>query len=148
VQDLNRFLDNVKQKFPNLTTLSLLKNPCCPNAFVEEQKDRHKQYRSFVVSKLPKLEHLDTKEVNDLERQHVKASSHLLKVPAISPRGLLSPLGVRIFNSGSSSAYANRCIDQKSTVGFTTILDGELTMATELTEMTPWSPNYFKLGGA
>lgn len=94
IQDLDRFLQNCRERFPNLATLSLLKNPCCPNPFVEEQKDKYRQYRSFVVSKLSKLNYLDRKEVSDLEREHVAVSRHTLSVPAITPRGVMSPLTV------------------------------------------------------
>jgi len=43
--DLEEALHAVSRAFPNLIYLSLLSNPCCPNNFIEDQKEAYQQYR-------------------------------------------------------------------------------------------------------
>lgn len=49
----------------------MLKNPCTPNPFVDENKEKYQQYRYFVISRLPKLQTLDAEPVKESERKYV-----------------------------------------------------------------------------
>ena len=52
IADLDRFLEEVKSKAPNVNYLSLLKNPACPNFFMGKRDEEYHRYRygaSYLV---------------------------------------------------------------------------------------------------
>jgi hypothetical protein len=80
IDDLELFLGCVRDAFPNLTFVSLLKNPCCPNYFVGKDQQDYSRYRLFVVSMLPLLKFLDSTRVTPEERSEAKRVGHLMRV--------------------------------------------------------------------
>ncbi len=80
IDDLELFLGAVRDAFPNLTFLSLLKNPCCPNYFMGKDQQDYSRYRLFVVSVLPGLKFLDSSRVTPEERSEAKRVGHLMRV--------------------------------------------------------------------
>ncbi len=75
-------MDCVVKSFPNLTYLSMLKNPACPNYFTGKDSDDYKRYRFvplsthhspitryYVLFRLPKLKFLDSTPVSAEERK-------------------------------------------------------------------------------
>jgi len=77
VSDLKGFMDCVVKSFPNLTYLSMLKNPACPNYFTGKDFDDYKRYRYYVLYRLPKLKFLDSSPVsNDEKKQALKVGSY------------------------------------------------------------------------
>ena len=80
IEDLEAFLGGVRSAFPNVTFLSLLKNPCCPNYFVGKDQQDYTRYRLFVVNALPGLRFLDSSKVTPQEKEEAKRVGHLMKV--------------------------------------------------------------------
>eukprot|EP00743_Colponemidia_sp_Colp-15_P002681 GILK01002905.1.p1 GENE.GILK01002905.1~~GILK01002905.1.p1 ORF type:complete len:240 (+),score=15.42 GILK01002905.1:66-785(+) len=68
ISHLVRLMDALSLKCPNVTFLSLLKNPCCP-FFDELNSEAYYCYRLYVIYRLPKLEFLDCSEVDEQERR-------------------------------------------------------------------------------
>jgi len=77
ISDLKRFLETVKEKFPNLTYLSMLKNPACTNEFTGRDDDDYQRYRHYVLHMLRGLRFLDSREVSDSERKEALRVGHL-----------------------------------------------------------------------
>jgi len=70
ITDLKEFMDTIKSKFPNLTFLSLLKNPATPNYYITgEDYDGYQKYRYFILYHLKHLKFLDSTPVTDEERK-------------------------------------------------------------------------------
>eukprot|EP00028_Trichosphaerium_sp_Am-I-7-wt_P010573 CAMPEP_0168527146 /NCGR_PEP_ID=MMETSP0405-20121227/12414_1 /TAXON_ID=498012 /ORGANISM="Trichosphaerium sp, Strain Am-I-7 wt" /LENGTH=227 /DNA_ID=CAMNT_0008550173 /DNA_START=46 /DNA_END=729 /DNA_ORIENTATION=+ len=84
INNLDRFINEVAEKCPNLTYLSMLRNPCCPNYFVGKDSKAYQQYRYFVIAKLPKLQFLDAAEITPKERHTAKQRSQRVARPAAS----------------------------------------------------------------
>jgi len=79
ISDLKRFLEIVKEKFPNLTYLSMLKNPACTNEFTGRDSDDYQRYRYYVLYTLRGLRFLDSREVDDVERKEaMRVGPHCL----------------------------------------------------------------------
>jgi len=74
----------VGRLFPSLSYLSLLKNPCTPNPFVEENREKYQQYRHFIIARLPKLQTLDAEPVRESERKFI-ATKKLDDLPSPIP---------------------------------------------------------------
>ncbi|EGG14598.1 hypothetical protein DFA_10856 [Cavenderia fasciculata] len=75
IDDLKVFIDSIKDKFPNLTHLSLLKNPACPSYYVSgTDYSDYQKYRYYVLFHLKNLKFLDISpvmadEVKEAQRQ-------------------------------------------------------------------------------
>ncbi|PRP85637.1 hypothetical protein PROFUN_06426 [Planoprotostelium fungivorum] len=69
IADLREFIECVRKAYPNLTYLSMMKNPACPNYFVGKDAEDYQRYRYFVLHKLRKLKFLDATPVNEKERK-------------------------------------------------------------------------------
>lgn len=82
--------------FPNLTHLSMLKNPCVPNPYVDENRERYQEYRYFILSRLRNLTTLDTEPVTSDERLYV-ASRRVeeISLPSPEPQQVMSLVDVR-----------------------------------------------------
>jgi len=74
ITDLGVFLENIVKKLPNLTYVSFLKNPACPNSLIskEFEDDDYQRYRYFVLYKMPKLKFLDARQISIQERNEAK----------------------------------------------------------------------------
>jgi len=72
ITELGVFLDSVSPAFPNLTYLSLLKNPSCPNYFTGKEQADYQRYRYFVLHKLPHLKYLDYTPVTSEEQKEAE----------------------------------------------------------------------------
>lgn len=79
VKDVAAFVDAVAGQVPNLTWLSLLKNPGCPDVFNGRDDDDYRRHRLFVVSRMKKLRYLDSLPVTPSERAEAKRVGHLMK---------------------------------------------------------------------
>eukprot|EP01111_Echinosteliopsis_oligospora_P003196 TRINITY_DN1512_c0_g1_i1.p1 TRINITY_DN1512_c0_g1~~TRINITY_DN1512_c0_g1_i1.p1 ORF type:complete len:199 (+),score=23.50 TRINITY_DN1512_c0_g1_i1:125-721(+) len=60
ITDLKRFLDQVQEKCPSITYLSMLKNPACTNEITGRDGEDYQRYRLYVLSRilLPYLSYL------------------------------------------------------------------------------------------
>jgi Leucine-rich repeat (LRR) protein len=70
VENLVIFINNLKATCKNLKYLSMLNNKAAPSYFNGGTLAEYKQYRLFVISKLPKLCMLDDSEITTEERLH------------------------------------------------------------------------------
>jgi len=76
--ELEKVVDQIKQSFPGVTYLSMLFNPCVPNVFLDDAAgDAYQRYRYHVISKIPKLQFLDSTPVEDAERKEAAKGGHL-----------------------------------------------------------------------
>ncbi|GAM21180.1 hypothetical protein SAMD00019534_043550 [Acytostelium subglobosum LB1] len=80
IDDLKQFIESIKEKFPNLTHLSLLKNPACPSLYLDGVDfGAYQFYRYFVLYHLRSLKFLDFLEVTPKERmESYRRQSHTL----------------------------------------------------------------------
>mmetsp|Transcript_18486 Transcript_18486/g.71374 ORF Transcript_18486/g.71374 Transcript_18486/m.71374 type:complete len:234 (-) Transcript_18486:98-799(-) len=80
IAELQPFLDALKASYPNLTYLSMLKNPACPNFFTGKQQEEYKRYRLFVLHNLPDLKFLDASPVTAEEKAQAASTGRLMAV--------------------------------------------------------------------
>eukprot|EP01091_Cochliopodium_minus_P002772 TRINITY_DN12628_c0_g1_i1.p1 TRINITY_DN12628_c0_g1~~TRINITY_DN12628_c0_g1_i1.p1 ORF type:complete len:231 (+),score=72.64 TRINITY_DN12628_c0_g1_i1:44-736(+) len=80
IKDLEEFLGILKKSFPNLTYLSMLKNPACPNYFIGKDQEDYKRYRYYVLYHIPKLKFLDSSPVNEEEKKEAMRVGAFMKV--------------------------------------------------------------------
>lgn len=86
INDLQVFLDRVAEAFPNLTYLSMLKNPACPNPLIGKDQDEYRRYRLYALYRLPGLKFLDSSKVPETERQEAKQKGEYLVAAKPSAR--------------------------------------------------------------
>lgn len=77
IVDLRQFVDSLSDKFPQLTHLSMIKNPACPNEMTGRDTDDYKRYRLYVLYKLKNLRFLDSSIVNEDEKKEAQRVGHL-----------------------------------------------------------------------
>jgi len=78
ITDLKEFIDCVKDKLPNLTYMSMLKNPACPSELiVGRDTDDYQRYRYYVLFRLKGLRFLDSTPVSETERREAIRIGHL-----------------------------------------------------------------------
>jgi len=83
ISDLKTFMDSIAKAFPNLTYLSMLKNPACPNYFNGKDFDDYKRYRLYVLYRMKHLKFLDYSPVAEEERKEAaRRGPYLLTVKA------------------------------------------------------------------
>ncbi|XP_058794637.1 leucine-rich melanocyte differentiation-associated protein-like [Phymastichus coffea] len=80
IEELYPFLKNLYKSFPNLRFLSLMGNKAAPSYFNGGSFYDYLQYRLFVISWFPHLEHLDDRTVTPEQRVEAK---RLFKRPAL-----------------------------------------------------------------
>lgn len=75
-------LDNIEQKFPQLTYLSLLGNTACPNQLSCRDKDEEDyiRYRHYVLYRLPRLKFLDSSPVKSCDLEEAKRVGPFMKM--------------------------------------------------------------------
>jgi len=86
IDDIETFLTVVSKSFPNLTYLSLLKNPACPNFFNGKNQDDYKRYRLYVIHRQKSLKFLDSAPVTAAERKEAQRVGHLMVVARPEPQ--------------------------------------------------------------
>jgi len=70
IKDLSEFMDSVVKFFPNLTYLSMLKNPACPNVYFSDgEAEAYQRYRYYVIHRLKHLKFLDASPITPSERK-------------------------------------------------------------------------------
>lgn len=81
-QDLDSLLDSINICFPNITYLSFLGNPACPDQLSSNDKDDddYRRYRYYTLYKLPKLKFLDSTSIKCYERQEAARVGQFMKV--------------------------------------------------------------------
>ncbi|XP_066985645.1 leucine-rich melanocyte differentiation-associated protein-like isoform X3 [Macrobrachium rosenbergii] len=89
VANLEKFLDQVSEKFPQLRYLSLLGNEACPNQLSSLDKDEkdYRRYRLYVLHRLHGLRFLDSTAVRKTELREARKRGALMKTvkpPAIT----------------------------------------------------------------
>lgn len=92
----NKFTDSettvseIANRFPNLVYLSMLFNPCVPNAFLDEAAtDSYQRHRYYVISRLRNLQALDSCQITDVERAESNRVGHLMKIA--KPKAVARP---------------------------------------------------------
>lgn len=63
LNDLQQLLVEIRDRYPNLTYLSLIGNPCCPAAFGYDNRDAYDAYAITVSAILPGLRFLDSNPI-------------------------------------------------------------------------------------
>jgi len=73
IDNFEKLLFRVKELFPNLKYLSLLRNPINPAVYfgVENEKP-YKRFRRRILQELPNLKVIDTQDVTEKEREEAK----------------------------------------------------------------------------
>lgn len=70
ITDIEPVLDHLEKHVPNLSYLSVLRNPCTPDAyFGEGEMESYARYRLYVIYRLKKLQFLDSTPVTIEERK-------------------------------------------------------------------------------
>jgi len=78
INDLKKFLEGVKERYPQLKYLSMLKNPACTNELVTgRDDDDYQRYRYYVLHMLRGLRFLDSREVGEAEKKEAVRVGHL-----------------------------------------------------------------------
>ena len=90
VEDIQAFLDQVCERCPDLSYLSLMRNPGSPGFvdFTEDHESEYNRYRLYVIYRLPSLGFLDASPVSKEERAKAKVRGQfcLTKKPSQSRR--------------------------------------------------------------
>jgi len=73
ISDFQMLLFRVKQLFPNLKYLSLLRNPINPAVYFGTENEKpYKRFRRRILQELPNLRVIDTQDVTEQEREEAK----------------------------------------------------------------------------
>ncbi|XP_059210443.1 leucine-rich melanocyte differentiation-associated protein [Centropristis striata] len=72
INNLPVFVEEIRQKFPNLKILSMMNNEAAPSYFNGGSLTQYKDYRQYVISQIPGLEILDDTEVLEEERDQAR----------------------------------------------------------------------------
>jgi len=68
IENLSIFIEHLRESAPNLHYLSMLNNAAAPSFFNGGSLIEYNEYRLYVMSKLSKLQMLDSKEITPEER--------------------------------------------------------------------------------
>eukprot|EP00041_Stephanoeca_diplocostata_P023746 m.589449 g.589449 ORF g.589449 m.589449 type:complete len:1124 (-) comp22371_c0_seq6:281-3652(-) len=68
IASLTDFLGHAQNKFPKLSYLSMIGNPCCPSELTGGTESEYATYRAQVLAKLPILKFLDSEKVDPASR--------------------------------------------------------------------------------
>jgi len=73
IDDIRELMDCVVKSFPNLTYLSLHRNPCTPDMYsCESEAEAYQRFRYYVIYRMPALQLLDATEVQPEELKEAK----------------------------------------------------------------------------
>jgi len=92
ITDLKIWIDTIVACFPNLTYLSMMKNPACPNFFNGRDQDDYQRYRYYVLSCLKKLRFLDSSPVTPAEQKEANRVGHLMLPARPDPAQYIKPV--------------------------------------------------------
>eukprot|EP00294_Goniomonas_avonlea_P009891 CAMPEP_0114559506 /NCGR_PEP_ID=MMETSP0114-20121206/10955_1 /TAXON_ID=31324 /ORGANISM="Goniomonas sp, Strain m" /LENGTH=219 /DNA_ID=CAMNT_0001744975 /DNA_START=28 /DNA_END=687 /DNA_ORIENTATION=+ len=90
IEELEPFLLAVKDGFPNLAYLSLLKNSCCPHECTGRTPEEYKAYRLSVLYHLPQLKFLDATKVTTEELMEARRAGRAKAAPSAAPKAIPS----------------------------------------------------------
>lgn len=86
-------------QFPELTYLSMLKNPVTPDMYFSDgEAESYQRFRYYVIHRLKNLECLDATEIDENEKQEASRIGHLMGV--VKPAAKSNDTGEK---SGSNS---------------------------------------------
>ncbi|XP_056156216.1 uncharacterized protein LOC130130533 [Lampris incognitus] len=71
INNLPLFVEEIRQKFPNIKILSMMNNEAAPSYFNGGSLTQYTDYRQYVISQISRLEILDDTEV--LQKERVQA---------------------------------------------------------------------------
>jgi len=94
LKDINLAMDEVAKIFPNLSYISMMMNPACPNMyFADGESEAYQRYRHYVIYRLKKLKFLDATPVDAEERKEAEKRGHLMSVsrPKTQPKPVAEP---------------------------------------------------------
>eukprot|EP00753_Platysulcus_tardus_P022645 PLAT9853.1.p1 GENE.PLAT9853.1~~PLAT9853.1.p1 ORF type:complete len:234 (-),score=75.90 PLAT9853.1:56-757(-) len=82
VADLVGFIDEVVEKLPNITYLSMMRNPACPGFYdlTDADVEDYNRYRYYILYRIPKLKFLDSAPVSAEEREEASRRGEFLAV--------------------------------------------------------------------
>lgn len=82
ITDLDKLLNIIRSRLPDLTYLSLLGNEACPDQLSNSDKDEddYRRYRLYILYNLPKLKFLDFSPFRESDRQDAAKKGPYLKV--------------------------------------------------------------------
>ncbi|XP_077290467.1 leucine-rich melanocyte differentiation-associated protein-like isoform X2 [Arctopsyche grandis] len=82
ITNLDATLMRIAEQLPNLTYLSLLGNPVCPDQLSDTKTDEadYQRYRYYVLHHLPNLKFLDFRRVTSEERKEANRRGEFLRV--------------------------------------------------------------------
>ncbi|GFR21106.1 leucine-rich melanocyte differentiation-associated protein [Trichonephila clavata] len=82
ILDLEKLLKQLTSCYPELTYLSLLGNPACPDQLSSLEKDEedYQRYRYYIIHQIPKLKFLDSTPVKSSEKSEAKRIGVYMKV--------------------------------------------------------------------
>jgi len=70
LKDLKATMDAIEKSFPNVTYLSMMKNPCVPNLYFSDGEfEAYQRYRFYVIHRLKKLKLLDATQIDATEQK-------------------------------------------------------------------------------
>ncbi|XP_035218814.1 leucine-rich melanocyte differentiation-associated protein-like isoform X2 [Stegodyphus dumicola] len=80
--DLETLLKQLSRCYPELTYLSLLGNPACPDQLSNLEKDEedYQRYRYYILHQIPNLKFLDSTPVKAFEKLEAKRIGSYMKV--------------------------------------------------------------------
>ncbi|XP_042239643.1 leucine-rich melanocyte differentiation-associated protein-like [Homarus americanus] len=81
VTNLEKLVEQIRERLPNLRYLSLLGNEACPDQLSCADKDEkdYRRYRLYVLNRLPTLKFLDSTGVRRSERREARTRGALSK---------------------------------------------------------------------
>eukprot|EP00056_Hartaetosiga_gracilis_P016639 m.5566 g.5566 ORF g.5566 m.5566 type:complete len:168 (-) comp4386_c0_seq1:416-919(-) len=77
IDNLVVFMDTVSKNFPNLIELNMMNNPAAPSYMNGGSVQEHQEYRHYVITRLPKLQHLDFVKIERKERKAALSSQSM-----------------------------------------------------------------------
>eukprot|EP01138_Halocafeteria_seosinensis_P003332 gb/GECG01003408.1/.p1 GENE.gb/GECG01003408.1/~~gb/GECG01003408.1/.p1 ORF type:complete len:282 (+),score=34.60 gb/GECG01003408.1/:1-846(+) len=82
IQDVETFLTQAQKSFPNITKLSVMRNPASPPmvCLSEEDVAAMERHRLYVIYRLPQLMFLDSSPIKAEERREAKRRGQFLAV--------------------------------------------------------------------
>lgn len=79
ISDSKSFLDSILSLFPEITYLSVLKNPMTPDMYFSDgEAEAYQRFRYYAIHRLRKLEFLDATEIDSLEKKEAERIGHLM----------------------------------------------------------------------
>lgn len=79
ISDIKDFMDSLVKVFPNLTYLSMLRNPCTPNIYFSEgEAEAYQRFRYYVIHRMKSIQFLDSTPVDDAERKEAERVGYLM----------------------------------------------------------------------